>query len=197
VLQGDVGLRFNVPEFEVSVFAYALHYDDRITSVLTGDVTPEGRDVVQSVNAADSRVRGVELDLAAQLTAGLQLQLVLNYSWSEQTIASVTEPGDRIPPLGGRVKLDWDFNAAWRFNASAGFADAQDRLSSRDVSDIRIDPDGTAGWTILGLGADWQPDQRWAVSLRADNLLDKRYRRHGSGLDAPGRNLGINVRRTW
>jgi outer membrane receptor protein involved in Fe transport len=60
-----------------------------------------------------------------------------------------------------------------------------------------MDPNGTAGWGIVGASATWQPNAAWTLILGADNLLDKRYRNHGSGLDAPGRNLSVSVRRVW
>jgi outer membrane receptor protein involved in Fe transport len=31
------------------------------------------------------------------------------------------------------------------------------------------------------------------VGLRAENLADKRYREHGSGLDEPGRNFIVSL----
>jgi outer membrane receptor protein involved in Fe transport len=37
----------------------------------------------------------------------------------------------------------------------------------------------------------------WQFSLGVDNLLDKRYRVHGSGMDASGRNLMVSVRKTF
>jgi outer membrane receptor protein involved in Fe transport len=35
----------------------------------------------------------------------------------------------------------------------------------------------------------------WALTVGIDNLLDKRYRNHG--IDAPGLNLSVTVRRVW
>jgi outer membrane receptor protein involved in Fe transport len=36
-----------------------------------------------------------------------------------------------------------------------------------------------------------------ALTVGIDNLLDKHYRNLGSGIDAPGRNLSVSVRRVW
>jgi outer membrane receptor protein involved in Fe transport len=196
-LQFDAGMRYRSGRSEMEFILYTLQYDDRITSVLTGDVTPDGRDVVQSVNAADSTVRGVEFGLESHLTDALSASAVLNYTWGEQTVAGVTEAGDRIPPLSGRFRLLWSAGGTMSYHASANFSDTQDRLSSRDIRDIRIDPNGTAGWGIVGLGATWRPNGDWEVTANADNILDKRYRSHGSGIDAPGRNLSVSVRRIW
>jgi outer membrane receptor protein involved in Fe transport len=50
---------------------------------------------------------------------------------------------------------------------------------------------------MLGVKASWRPDDIWTVDIVADNLLDKAYRVHGSGIDATGRNLSIAVRAAW
>jgi len=70
-------------------------------------------------------------------------------------------------------------------------------LSDRDIRDVRINPNGTPGWAIVGTKVTWMPDDIWQVQLVADNLLDKRYRVHGSGIDSPGRNFLLSVRATW
>ena len=77
------------------------------------------------------------------------------------------------------------------------FAGEQDRLSARDAGDIRIDPNGTSGWGILGARGIWDVRGGWQFALGIDNVLDKRYRVHGSGLDAPGRNVMVSLRKTW
>ena len=196
-VQGDIGLRYLSDIFSLDIVAYVLHYDDRIVSVLTGDVNSDGRDVVQSVNASRSRVRGAELGVTADVSPHVELRAVLNYTWGEQEIASLTEPGDRIPPLSGRATVEWHYSDSLRFETSVRFAGEQTRLSARDSNDIRINPAGTAGWGIVGIGADWQSRDGWSIAINADNLLDKRYRNHGSGIDAPGRNLAVSVRRIW
>lgn len=198
VVQFDAGARYTGERARFELMLYALDYTDRITSVLTGDVTPEGRDIVQSVNAADSTVRGFEGGAGLDLNDTMSLEAVLNYTWSEERVpGSPTEPGDRIPPLSGRLNFSYDAGGDFRLDAWLRFAGEQDRLSSRDIRDIRIDPNGTSGWGILGARGSWDVAGGWLFTLGVDNVFDKRYRVHGSGLDAPGRNLMIGVRRTW
>jgi outer membrane receptor protein involved in Fe transport len=177
---------------------YTLDYSDRITSVLTGDVTPEGRDIVQSVNAADSTIRGFEGGAEFYMSDTIGLEVVLNYTWSEERVpGSPTEAGDRIPPLSGRLNVRYDDGGDIRLDAWLRFAGEQDRLSSRDVRDSRIDPNGTSGWGILGARGAWDARGGWQFALGIDNVFDKRYRVHGSGLDAPGRNVTVSLRKTW
>ncbi len=198
VAQADLGVRYRSDRVRLDVMMYVLRYDDRITSIDTGDVTPDGRDIVQSVNAAESVIRGVEAGLDVRISDALSARAVLNYSWGEQEISgSDAEPADRIPPLNGILVLSYDTGGDYRLEGWLRFADAQDRLSARDVRDIRIDPEGTPGWAVIGARLEKEYTQRWRLSLTLDNLLDKRYRVHGSGLDAPGRNLTLSVRHRW
>jgi len=197
IVQFDAGVRHRIAGSQVELMVYALNYDDRITSVLTGAVTPEGRDIVQSVNAADSIIYGVEAGADFEVTGCVIASAVLNYTWGEQrVVGSPTEPADRIPPLSGRLNIACDPGGDFRIDGWLRFAGEQDRLSARDVRDVRIDPEGTSGWALLGARASWVY-RDWQFTLGLDNLLDKRYRAHGSGLDAPGRNLSVSVRRIW
>jgi outer membrane receptor protein involved in Fe transport len=198
VTQIDAGARYRDDRMQVEIMLYAMNYEDRITSVSTGDVTPEGRDVVQSVNAADSKIHGVEAGADVDVGDAIHVNALLNYTWGEQTVTgSPTEPADRIPPFTGSVTVTYDPGRNWVVDAWLRFAGGQDRLSERDVRDVRIDPNGTSGWGILGLRASWDYRNDWQFTLGVDNLLDKQYRVHGSGLDAPGRNIFASVRRAW
>jgi hemoglobin/transferrin/lactoferrin receptor protein len=196
--QADVGVRFRSDRMRFDLMMFALRYDDRITSVGTGDVTPEGRDVVQSVNAAESWIRGVEASLDIHVGDAVSARAILNYTWGEQEVSgSDTEPAGRIPPLNGSVSLSYDAGSDYQLEGRVRFASDQDRVSARDVSDARIDPEGTPGWVVIGARLQKEYAQHWRLSIALDNLLDKRYRVHGSGLDAPGRNLTISARYNW
>ena len=198
VAQFDIGLRYQAENWRAEFVAYTLDYDDRITSVLTGEVTADGRDVVQSVNAATATIRGFEAGIDIDFTDALTAELILNYTRGEQRVAADdAEPADRIPPLHGKLQVGYDRGGKWQYAGWLMFADRQDRLSARDARDVRINPLGTAGWGSLGGHARYEADGDWFVTMRIDNLLDKRYRNHGSGLDAAGRNLAITIQRQW
>ena len=197
VLHLDAGLRRLGDDWTVEFVAFALDYDDRITSVSTGQTTPGGRDIVQSVNAAESRIYGFEAEFDWLLGQYLDILATLRYTRGEQSVDGIDEPADRIPPLSGRLSVKYATGGPWSARAWIAFADEQDRLSGRDIRDVRIDPNGTPGWGVIGASGSWQSTDGWELSLRIDNLLDKRYRKHGSGIDAPGRNIGITVRRRW
>src|SRR5210317_136179 len=174
VVQFDAGVRYSGERARFELMVYTLDYSDRITSVLTGDVTPEGRDIVQSVNAADSTIRGFEGGAEFYISDTIGLEAVLNYTWSEERVpGSPTEAGDRIPPLSGRLNVRYDDGGDIRLDAWLRFAGEQDRLSSRDVRDSRIDPNGTSGWGILGARGTWDARDGWQFALGIDNVFDK------------------------
>ena len=197
VTHGDLGLRYRAEGLRFEIVLFALRYSDRIVSVSTGEQTPDGRDIVQSVNAAASTIRGIEAGLDLELTEHLDVSAVVNYARGEQEVGATSEPADRVPPLNGRVELRYVPGDRWQLATWLAAASSQDRLSARDVRDVRIDPNGTPGWASIGASVTWTHADSWQVTLGADNLADKEYRTHGSGIDAPGRSFSATFRRRW
>ena len=197
VRQADLGIRYRSNRWRADLVAWRLDYDDRITSVLTGAVTPTGRDIVQTQNVASAELWGLEAQVSWSPSERLDAEFVLNQTRGEQRqVAASTEAADRVPPLNGRLRV---ILAAgnWQIAPAVEFAARQDRLSARDRNDPRINPQGTDGWITASLRLDWQPSEQWALTFGASNLADVRYRRHGSGIDAPGVNAFATIRYFW
>jgi outer membrane receptor protein involved in Fe transport len=197
VVHGDVGLRFHDDRWRAELVVYRLRYADRIVSVGTGQVTASGRDVVQSVNAASSSLHGVEAAVDVSVSDRIRLEAAMNYTWGKQQLVGVGEPADRVPPLYGRVSAELRYSPRLTLEAWLVAAGKQNRLSARDIRDVRIDPTGTPGWGRIGANAQFSFDSGWRFTAGIDNLLDKRCRVHGSGLDAPGRDFSLHIRRIF
>jgi len=196
VTHGDMGLRHHSDRWRFEILMFALRYTDRIASVSTGDVTPGGRDIVQSVNAASSSIRGFEIGVTLDLTDQVTISANVSSTRGVQQVTDVEEPADRVPPLNGRLNIEYLPGDHWTFDGWLVAAAGQDRLSARDMRDVRINPLGTPGWATFGSSATWA-DANWQVSLGIDNLFDQQYRVHGSGIDAPGRNIFLTLQRHW
>ncbi len=140
----------------------------------------------------------MELGARMPLWTDTTAELVLNFLRGDQTDQTgIDTPGDRIPPVNGRLSLYWQASEDILVEPFLVFADSQDRLSPRDIRDSRIDPDGTPGWMTANLRTTWSLDERWQLTASVENLLDKRYRIHGSGIDATGRNLFVSLRSSF
>jgi outer membrane receptor protein involved in Fe transport len=198
ITQFDLGIRHRGQKFDLSLVGFVLHYTDRIASVITGDITEDGRDITQSRNIEQADIHGVEAAASWWWSDAASLEVVVNYLRGEQAdISGVTVAGDRIPPLNGRVSFRYSFSDFLALEPYLVFAGNQDRLSPRDVRDVRINPDGTVGWMTANVAAEWRAGEQWLVMVGLENILDKHYRVHGSGVDAVGRNLFASFRVTW
>lgn len=188
----DLGFKTRGERWQAEFYFFYLDYQDKIGSRETGEITENGRIVVRSDNINEARLYGIESGLRGYLDESLEVYAVFNAMRAEETDADrVTVPGDRIPPGNGRVGVIWWPRDDLRLEPFLAFATEQDRLSPRDANDPRIKPAGTPGWGTLNLLASWQFNPRIEVGLRLENLGDKNYREHGSGIDAPGRNVGL------
>ena len=198
ILQIDFGVRHRGERWDVDVMLFALHYSDRIVSVLTGGITPSGRDIVQSQNVSDADIYGIESAIHYEITMALAADLVVNIQRGEQLEADGSAvPADRMPPLNGRFNLNYQVSGNVLIEPYIVFAAGQDRLSPRDVRDARIDPTGTPGWITANFAVMWRVSDRWNFRAAAENILDKHYRVHGSGIDAVGFNIAVSADLRW
>ncbi|MEQ1621529.1 MAG: TonB-dependent receptor, partial [Methylococcales bacterium] len=196
LLTWDGGFKFQNRVWQAEAIGFVTDYRDKITSVLTGDKIA-GRDVVQNQNVNKVKLYGVEF--GARFFASDQLELFssVNYTLGDETFTDGKSlPADRIPPLNGRFGLHYTLMPTLWIESYTRFASRQNRLSGRDRDDPRINPAGTAGWATLNLRAGWKPHENWALQLSLENLLDKNYREHGSGIDATGVNVIASLHMT-
>ena len=142
--------------------------------------------VYQKANVQNAAMRGFELAGSREFrnwTATGQCSYVFGQNRSK------SEPMRRIPPFmcSGLVSYSSDFGTlrgVVRMNSS------QKRLSSGDVSDNRIGPNGTPGFIVLDLG--YSIGLNWFkmpinLSIQGQNLANVLAKYHGSGVFIPGR----------
>ncbi len=194
----DLGLKWADGNWSGQWVVFASDYEDKITSVATGELTDAGRTVVRSENLNEVELYGTELSARWQGDGRWSAYAMINaVRGTESDEFGQDEPADRVPPLNGRLGLQLQWSDTLDLSAYADAARRQDRLSSRDVRDPRINPTGTPGWATLNLSANWEARPGLSVGLRLRNLLDRAYREHGSGLDARGRDLVLSISANW
>jgi len=73
------------------------------------------------------------------------------------------------------------------------FAGRQDALSTRDKTDSRMDPNGTPAWFTLNARGNLKINDSIKINSGVENILDRGYRLHSSGVDASGINFFLGI----
>jgi outer membrane receptor protein involved in Fe transport len=85
----DAGVKLDRPRVQGEVVGYVSRYSDKITSVLTGDVTPSGRLIVQNQNASRLDLVGIEAGLRGQLRSNLQWYASATWTRGDETVDGI------------------------------------------------------------------------------------------------------------
>ncbi len=182
-----------------------------------------GVDVYVFDNVDDVQIQGVEFTgmVPIRIQSGLSLYGNAMFTRGKVLVLNGAAPDPdkpweerirREPPLNGLVGIRWE-PPAQRFWAEffVRGATEQRRLNrsdirdpripgtTRDIGEVEFDANGAAvgegspGWMTLNLRGGFQVTQYNRFTLALENLLDKRYREHGSGINAPGFNLIVSL----
>ena len=210
----ETGVEVRRSTWSTNAALFYTRIDDYIGRRLTdvGDPTQAGDETYLRSNAGELRLYGIELAASARplgLDSPWSTELVVNWVRGRQFDDAIDPntgraPLDgvdarRIPPLNGRVGLGWEdqddlFAGVDRAALTFLWAAEQDELNPDDLTDPRIDPDGTDGWTTWTLEFEGRLAEGVFWDLALVNLFDERYRVHGSGLDGAGRSLVVGLR---
>ncbi len=200
-LQAELGTKGRTRHWVWQAAAYRTWIQDMIVQSPTGTFDGSGTPFVRKDNVGDGWINGVELELRYRWTEAWSTGV--SGSWTDGKVDQLQEPGNvvvrrpisRLMPLSATVDIDWrDPDSSWWGNAWAWMVDRQDQLALRDVTDTsRIPPGGTPGFSVFGLSVGTALSDRADLSFSVDNLFDRDYRVHGSGLNGPGRNLIWNL----
>ncbi len=199
----EIGSKFDNDHFSGQLAYFYTDIDDMIIRTPTGRII-DGDNEVTKKNGGNGFIHGLELDFTYRLSP--QWTASAAASWMEGRVdtfptsqaALKEEPIDRMMPARGTLGIKWESSsAAYWLETTLTTSQSQDKLSTRDQSDTqRIPPGGTPGFSIFNLSGGWQVNQSLELFAALENLSDKDYRIHGSGLNEPGRNfiIGIDLR---
>jgi iron complex outermembrane receptor protein/hemoglobin/transferrin/lactoferrin receptor protein len=197
-VSGELSVRYATTGVAASITAYRnwiRDFLDRAPGEFLGDTLFRGERVFQGVNIGRATVTGAEAELAfrhGRLDGGATLL----YARGEQRLADgELQPMSKIPPLAGSARVRWSSLSSPWVEAGLRWAAAQRRLGERDLRDPRIASGGTPGFFVLGVRAGVQMASDLGVAAGAENLGNRLYREHASGVDAPGRHVWLEV--TW
>lgn len=195
LLSCDVGARWKTETWEGDV---SLWYSSIRGLIASADTTMNGSptteiggetfNVKTRKNIGRGFLRGADAAIALALGGALTASTSLSYTYGENETQG--EPADGVPPLSGGASLKWKRGDTY-ITPSIRWALRQDRLSSDDLDDPRIPPGGTPSWYAVHLRAGRPLGGGTHLRLALENVLDRNYREHGSGLNGPGRSFVI------
>lgn len=177
----EVGVKSNHDRLRTQAFVYWLDIEDNIVSITTAP------DTFASANE-DSFIQGVEMDGEYLLQDGWSLYGNFWYTYGVNLITD--SPLSRVPPTQGILGLRWrEPKLRSYFSMYTWMVRRQDRLDQvRDITDERIPAGGTPGYATLNLraGRTFGCCNQHRVSLSLENITDKNYLVHGSGVFGTG-----------
>lgn len=193
-----------VKTHQARVSGHAVYFYTRIADLIdrlaADNPATAGVTEVIKANVGNGDVQGIEM--AGQLELHRQWSLWGNLTAMTGEVDTMVSsappvlgrrPMSRIMPLSANAGLRWESTGkqVWS-EVDATLAARQNRLSPGDVSDTqRIPPGGTPGYSVFHVRAGWRASRNLTFSATLENITDKDYRIHGSGLNEPGRNFVI------
>lgn len=138
------------------------------------------------VNAGTAEINGAELEVLAQISQGLSVNLAVGYMNAELTEVisagvDVSESWEMLnaPDWTGQVGVSYDMDLGGMgtmvLNSAASYRDA-----SRNFNNVTCSCDQDESYILVDAGANWYSSNgHWSGSLYVKNIEDKSYKTGG------------------
>lgn len=185
----EAGYKYRSRKLNITASAFYMQLRQLITRVKMDGQQINGYNVYVKENTDEALIRGVEAEADVEIIKGLKLQTGIAYAYGQNKTRN--EPLRRIPPLNGRVRSTYTKNK-WFAAVECWFANKQTRLAQGDKDDNRIPAGGTPGFAVWNVFAGYQIKQL-NVQMGLQNLFNKDYRTHGSGINGFGQSAWLHI----
>lgn len=197
-LTAETGFKISTPKLGSS---FVVYYTGLKNLISTKPTSYQGSDSISSdgtnyvfyytrVNMQQSEISGAEIQFLYRYAPKLQFNMMASYTYGQNK--TLNEPVSRIPPLNASVALSYHHSRHLWASLEWLVAGKQDRLSSGDKKDSRIPAGGTPSWSSLNVSLHLT-SKYMDFHAGVSNLLNAKYRTHGSGVDAYGRNIWLHA----
>lgn len=188
----EIGYKLQSKKIKATASLYHLHLGNLITRVKMEGQVISGYPVYKKENTEAAYIKGVETDWEWNVQQNWIIAGGLTYTYGQSL--SRKEPLRRIPPFHGQLMAAFR-KKEWRVTADWQFAGKQNRLAQGDKDDNRIPAGGTPGWHIFNINGVYT-HKHLQLYAGLQNLLNKDYRTHGSGINGVGRSFFIAAQLT-
>lgn len=204
----DLGIRARYSDWEVTAFAFYTILDEFITRVPVGDVMGSPAIDFTKENFSEGWIYGFEVGALYRATEEVSLFANWGYAKGEVeqdvdpaagSIVADEQPIQKMNPSTLQVGARYvpKESKVWVEGLATAVA-RQSHLSISEGTDTqRIPPKhGTPGYTVFTVRGGWEVCPNFTTTVAVENIGNKDYRQHGSGVNEPGTNfiLGAEVR---
>jgi outer membrane receptor for ferrienterochelin and colicin len=188
-LQYQIGYKLQNRRLKGEIYLYRNELRNLIVRQKVPGDTIEGYPVYQKENVERAFVQGAETAWSFAFNKLWKLSGSMTYTYGQNITRD--EPVRRIPPLFGRLALDCQLEKLW-LNLEWQAAGKQSRLAAGDRDDNRIPKGGTPGWNIVNVNTRYALGL-FTFDLSLQNLFNRDYKYHGSGVNGYGRSALLSV----
>ena len=185
----ELGYKYSSKETSVNVAVFNMQLSDIITRVKIDGQLMNGYNVYNKKNIESSYIKGFEISFSKTIRQYFNWTSNLTYTYGQNKTKN--EPMRRIPPLFGQNKIVWK-KGKTSLAFTHVFAGKQDRLAQGDKDDNRIGKLGTPNWNLINFDASIK-FKHLNLQTSLINILNEKYKTHGSGVYGMGRAVSITM----
>lgn len=185
----ELGYKVQLKKFSGTAALFYMQLSNLITRVKEEGRVINGYPVYRKENSEAAFIRGAEFSISYQVGKALRMNGGISGAYGQNLTRN--EPLRRIPPVNGRLMATYR-KTNWYMAAEIMFAAKQNRLARGDKEDNRIPAGGTPGWTVYNVYGGYNT-KTVQFSAGLQNIFNKDYRTHGSGINGVGRSGWIAV----
>ncbi len=185
----EVGIKSSNTNDTLQVNGAVFYYDYKDSQAFQFD----GQTLSATTFNRDAKISGAELEVIAVPVTGLSLRLAVTYL-EDATLKDVELPGPTfsgLPPIDTRMPLtpEWDIGALIRYEFGVPWGGrlalqgAATYLSEQFFDAFNSPSHLESSYTTVDARLSWYSDNdKWEVSVFADNLTDEEYRTYAFDL---------------
>lgn len=184
----EAGIKVNLSNIRLYASTYYMRLYDYIIREETGILN--GTKIFKKENSSVGELMGLNFHTSVNFINDISINMAASYTLGNNITAG--EPLSKIPPFRGGLSFDYNFYNYW-LSSAVEFSLSQKRLSSNDKADSRIGETGTSGYTVWDLRGGCKFSEWGSIVLSLENILDRLYKVHGSGIYSTGRNFIVSL----
>lgn len=181
----EIGYKLQADKIKGSIALFHNRLTNLITRIKSEGQKIDGYNVYRKENIENAYIKGSEAFFSWQPNERWILNSFTAYTFGKNNTKN--EPLRRMPPLNGNTSIKY-FLDRYYFIAELAWASDQNRLAQGDKDDNRIPRGGTPGWKVFNAFAGYQY-KMLQLRMSLQNILNKDYRTHGSGINGVGRSV--------